>query len=160
TTPFPYAVGVDPFLHRAIVAFSTSNLGVLVNLNPDTASTCLPLSPGASPATPNVCVIGFVTLSTGASPQIAFEPLGHIAYVPPGGTGILEGVDLSATSHAPVQISKLTRTANTVQVTTVNPHGINSGIPSFGAPTVLVSGVPNGVTNNTSFNGAFQVTAV
>src|SRR5262249_7314076 len=91
---------------------------------------------------------------------IAFEPLGHIAYVTPGGTGILEGVDLSATSHAPVQISKLTRTANTVQVTTVNPHGINSGIPSFGAPTVLVSGVPNGVTNNTSFNGAFQVTAV
>src|SRR5262249_6485389 len=100
TTPFPYAVGVDPFLHPPIVAFSTSNLGVLVNLNPDTASTCLPLSPGAStclplspgasPATPNVCVIGFVTLSTGASPQIAFEPLGHIAYVTPGGTGILE----------------------------------------------------------------------
>jgi len=159
--PFPYAVGVDPFLHRALVAFASTNIGLIVNLNPDASVSCIK---SGSASTPHVCAIGFVTLSTGANPQIAFEALSHIAYVTPGapgvaGGGILEGVDLSSTTHNLVPISSLTRTANTVTVVTTQPHGINSGIPLFGAPTVLISNVPNG-TNGTSFDGSFQVTSV
>jgi hypothetical protein len=155
--PFPYSVGVDPFLHRALVAFASTNIGLIVNLDPSATEPCVV---GPTVPRPPYCPIGFVTLNTGAHPQIAFEPLGHIAYVTPGGGGILEGVDLSATSHGKVTISKLTRTANIVQVTTAMPHGLNSGVASIGAPTVLISGVPKGSTASTDFNGAFPVTAV
>src|SRR6266436_2432081 len=30
--PFPYSVGIDPFSHRAVVAFASTNVGLIVNL--------------------------------------------------------------------------------------------------------------------------------
>lgn len=151
--PFPYSVGVDPFLHRALVAFASTNVGLIVNLDGTASVSCLL---GSAP----YCPIGFVTLNTGTNPQVAFEPLGHLAYVTPGGSGLLEGVDLSSLSHGQVGIASLTRTANSVQVTTTAPHGLASGVAAIGSPSVLISNVPAGTTAGTNFNGAFPVTAV
>jgi DNA-binding beta-propeller fold protein YncE len=156
--PFPYAVGVDPFLHRAIVAFASTNIGLIVNLDPAANVNCILGAPIAAP--PQYCAIGFVTLTTGNHPQVAFEPGSHIAYVTPGGGGILEGVNLATLPSQPVGISKVARTANTVQVTTTTPHNLSSGVPPVGAPTVLISNVPPGTTNSTNFNGAFPITSV
>src|SRR4029077_8430719 len=46
TEPFPYSVGVDPLSHRAIVAFASTNVGLIINLdpNPPASLQCLPSS--------------------------------------------------------------------------------------------------------------------
>jgi DNA-binding beta-propeller fold protein YncE len=154
--PFPYAVGIDPFLHRALVAFASTNIGLIVNLNanPTKAPTCI-LAAASAP----YCVTGYVTLNTGAHPQVAFEPGAHIAYVTPGGGGLLEGINLATPPAAPVIITKAVRTANSVQITTKDPHNISSGVSGLGGPTVLIAGLPQG-TNKTNFNGTFPVTSV
>jgi DNA-binding beta-propeller fold protein YncE len=154
TEPFPYSVGIDPFLHRAVVAFASTNLGLIVNIDGAATVTCVL---GTGP----YCPVGYVALSTGAHPQIAFEPLGHIAYVTPGGGGVLEGVDLSALSGtgAPVNIKNISRVANLVTVTTAADHHLAAGVPVIGTPTVLITNVPPG-KNGTNFNGAFPVTSV
>src|SRR5262249_14410730 len=60
--PFPYSVGIDPFLHRAIVAFASTNVGLIVNLDGKASVSCIL---GTAP----YCPIGFVTLNTGTNPQ-------------------------------------------------------------------------------------------
>jgi len=156
--PFPYAVGIDPFLHNALVAFASTNLGLIVNLDPVKTVSCI-IGP-ATPPLPRYCVTGYVTLNTGPHPQVAFEPGAHIAYVTPGGGGLLEGINLATPPSAPVSITKAVRTANSVQITTATPHNISSGVSALGGPTVLISNVPPGATKNTNFNGTFPVTSV
>lgn len=147
TQPFPYAVGVDPFLHRAIVAFASTNVGLLVNFDPAATVTCLP-NPNTAPP---YCPIGFVSLNTGANPQVAFEPGAHRAYVAPGGGGSLASVDLSAAASAPVPINSLQRVANVVTVITASPHNLNASSPG----TVLIGGSQAG-----DFSGSFPVASV
>ena len=156
--PFPYSVGIDPFLHKALVAFASTNIGLVVNLDPAASVSCI-IGPPA-PALPRYCVTGYVTLNTGPHPQVAFEPGAHIAYVTPGGGGLLEGINLATLPSLPVAVTKVTRTSNSVQVTTSAPHNISSGISGLGGPTVLIANVPKGATSATNFNGAFPVTAV
>ncbi|HKS73707.1 MAG TPA: hypothetical protein VJQ82_10965, partial [Terriglobales bacterium] len=148
-SPFPYAVGVDPFLHRAIVAFASTNIGLLVNYDPNATPmpACLPNS-GTAP----YCAIAFVTLNTGANPQVAFEPESHLAYVTPGGLGNISAVNMSALSGQGIVIKSLTRTANVVQVTTATEHGLSVVNPG----SVLIAGVPQG-SKGTNFNGSFPV---
>src|SRR5207245_4583574 len=66
--PFPYSVGIDPFSHRAVVAFASTNIGLVLNLNADPNVTaklrCLPSPPTAPWALP-YCPIGYVTLNSG-----------------------------------------------------------------------------------------------
>jgi hypothetical protein len=40
--PFPYSVGIDPFAHRAVVAFASTNVGLIINLDKNAAVQCLP----------------------------------------------------------------------------------------------------------------------
>jgi DNA-binding beta-propeller fold protein YncE len=158
TEPFPYSVGVDPFSHRAIVAFATTNVGLIINLdpNPPASLQCLPSS------TTNVvwalpyCPIAYVTLATGSNPQVAFEGGAHLAYVSPGGLGLLSAVDLANPSTGSADITSATRASNVVTVTTAKPHNLAPGNPG----TVLISGLPGGKPNNTNFNGSFAVANV
>ncbi len=91
--PFPYSVGVDSLTHRALVAFASTNVGFIVNLDPtQPASVCLPGQPPA--AAPRHRPVASVTLNTGSNPQIALEPRVDLAYVTPGGGGNLSVVDL------------------------------------------------------------------
>jgi DNA-binding beta-propeller fold protein YncE len=151
--PFPYSVGIDPFKHRAIVAFASTNVGLIINLDPAvTPAKCiLP----ATKATPQYCPIAYVTLNTGTNPRVAFEPGARLAYVTPGGAGILSAVDLANPSTGSVVISAATRASNVVTITTKTPHNLNPA----NAGTVLISNVPQG-KNSTNFNGSFAVASV
>ena len=153
--PFPYSVGIDSLTHRALVAFASTNVGFIVNLDPtQPASVCLPGQPPA--AAPTYCAVASVTLNTGSNPQVALEPRVDLAYVTPGGGGNLSVVDLQhVAAQARVPIDKATRTSNVVTVTTSTAHNLNPGHPG----TVLISGLPPG-TGGTIFDGSFSVTSV
>jgi DNA-binding beta-propeller fold protein YncE len=154
--PFPYSVGIDPFSHRAVVAFASTNIGLIVNLNADPKVTaklkCLPSATNTIWTLP-YCPIDYVTLNTGANPQVAFEPGARLAYVTPGGAGLLSAVDLANPSAGSVAIASATRASNVVTITTSTAHNLNPGNPG----TVLISGLPAGSTNKTDFNGSFSV---
>jgi DNA-binding beta-propeller fold protein YncE len=154
-SPFPYSVGVDSLTHRGLVAFASTNVGFIVNLDPtQSASICLPGQPPAAP--PTYCPIASVTLNTGSNPQIALEPRVDLAYVTPGGAGNLSVVDLQhIAAQSRVPIATATRTSNVVTVTTSTAHNLNPGNPG----TVLISGLPAG-TGGTIFDGTFSVTSV
>jgi 6-phosphogluconolactonase (cycloisomerase 2 family) len=156
--PLPYAIGVDPDTNLALVAYSSTstssaaNLGFVVNLNQGSNAPfgCLANS-GKTPP----CVFSQVTLNTGAYPQIAMAPHGHMAYVSPGGSGVVRGVDVTQSSTS-VGISSLSLAVGVVTVTTSNTlTGTIPGIPF----TVLISGVPtSNSAGNTNFNGVFSAT--
>ncbi len=150
--PFPYSVGIDPFSHRAVVAFASTNVGLVINLDHNATVQCLPNAAWSSP----YCPIGYVTLNTGANPQVAFEPGARLAYVTPGGAGLLSAVNLANPSVVPVDIASAIRASNIVTITTSASHNLNPGNPG----TVLISGLPAGKTNGTDFNGSFSVGAV
>src|SRR5438477_1199398 len=141
--PFPYSVGVDPFTDRALVAFASTNVGLIINLdpnftfNPDPKVPPQCILPGPASA-PNYCPIGYVTLNSGPNPQVAFEAGARMAYVTPGGAGLLSALDLSnaAKGSLGVPIASATRASNVVTITTSSSHNLNPSNPG----TVLVSG--------------------
>src|SRR5712692_7722586 len=160
--PLPYAIGVDPDTNLALVAYSSTstssaaNLGFIVNLNQGAGAPfgCLANS-GQTPP----CIFSQVTLNTGAYPQIATAPHGHRAYVAPGGSGIVTGVNLTQPSTS-VGLSTLSLTSGIVTATTTSGStltGLVPGIPT----TVLISGVPlpntAGNTTAANFNGVFSI---
>jgi hypothetical protein len=154
--PFPYSVGIDPFSHRAVVAFASTNVGLIVNLNADPNVTanlkCLPSFTNVTWKLP-YCPISYVTLNTGTNPQVAFEPGARLLYVTPGGAGLLSAVDVKNPSAGSVGITSASRASNVVTITTAAAHNLNPGNPG----TVLISGLPVGATNKTDFNGSFPV---
>ncbi|MHB8607558.1 MAG: beta strand repeat-containing protein [Candidatus Acidiferrales bacterium] len=165
--PLPYAIGVDPDTNMAIVAYSSTatatsaNLGFLVNLNTGANPYGCPLvsSPPQNGAPNGECIYAQVTLNTGAYPQIAMAPHGHLAFVTPGGQGALQGVDVTkASTFAGIQ--SLTLAAGIVTVTTTASNGLVPG--NSGA--VLISGVPGpgtpGNSTTANFNGVFTVAAL
>ncbi len=156
--PLPYSIGVDPDTNLALVAYSSTssssaaNLGFVLNLNPDVAGS----NPFGCPllaASTHVgqCLYSQVTLNTGAYPQIAMAPHGHLAFVTPGGSGTVRGVDLTQTSTSTTILSAVL-TAGLVTVTTTSANGLIPG----NAGTVFITGVSKG-TNGTDFNGVFDV---
>ncbi|HYL61090.1 MAG TPA: hypothetical protein VE077_00590 [Candidatus Methylomirabilis sp.] len=159
--PLPYAIGVDPDTNMALVAYSStsmssaSNLGFIVNLNTGANPYGCPLST-SSPAPTSECLFAQVTLNTGAFPQIAMAPHGHLAFVTPGGPGVVQGVDVTKASTS-AAIQSLTLAAGIVTVTTTTANGLVPG----NSGTVLITGVPTtNSANNTNFNGVFSVFVV
>src|SRR2546425_682706 len=130
--PFPYSVGIDPFSHRAVVAFASTNVGLIVNLDPAVTPSCLPFV-----AQSTYCPIAYVTLTTGAAPQVAFEAGARLAYVTPGGAGFLSGVNLANPSGASVDIVSATRASNVVTITTKESHNLSPGNPGTDRKSVV-----------------------
>ena len=174
TSPSPYAVGIDPFTHRALVAFASTNAGFVVNLDPAQTPACLS---GTAP----YCPVASIGTNTGAHPQIVFDPDLRVSYVTPGGAGAMSVVDLnnlSASALPPSCPNPLPsppptppagtaciaaspdgakRTLNSVTIKTATPHGID---PARGG-TVFISGVTSAATSSpTNFNGSFRATSV
>ncbi len=160
--PLPYAIGVDPDTNMGVVAYSSTsassaaNLGFLVNLNTGiNPYGCMNTGDKAP------CLFAQVTLNSGAYPQVAMAPEGHVAYVTPGGSGALQGVNVTKPS-ASAYISTLTLAAGIVTVTTTASNGLVPG----NSGTVLITGVPApgaaGSANPTTanFNGVFNVVAI
>jgi DNA-binding beta-propeller fold protein YncE len=154
--PLPFSIGVDRDTNLAMVAYSSTssssfaNVGFVVNLNQGAGAPygCL----GGSGTPP--CIYSQVTLNTGAYPQVAMAPHGHLAFVTPGGSGVVRGVDVTQPSTS-VGISSVSLASGIVTVTTTGTlTGIIPGIPT----TVLISGVPTtNSANNTNFNGVFSI---
>jgi DNA-binding beta-propeller fold protein YncE len=160
--PLPYSIGVDPDTNMGVVAYSSTsassaaNLGFLVNLNTGiNPYGCMNTGDKAP------CLFAQVTLNSGAYPQVAMAPEGHVAYVTPGGSGALQGVNVTKPS-ASAYISTLTLAAGIVTVTTTASNGLVPG----NSGTVLIAGVPApgaaGSANPTTanFNGVFNVVAI
>jgi len=158
--PLPYSIGVDPDTNLALVAYSSSsiasaaNVGFVVNLNQGAGAPfgCL----GGTGTPP--CLYSQVTLNTGQYPQIAMAPHGHFAYVTPGGSGVMRGVDVTQPSTS-LGITSATLSSGVVTVTaSATLTGIVPGIPT----TVLIKDVPKlnpGTANEVNFNGVFSVNA-
>jgi DNA-binding beta-propeller fold protein YncE len=163
--PLPYAIGVDPDTNMAVVAYSSTsassaaNLGFLVNLNTGSAPPFGCINDTTANKNPGPCVSAQVTLNTGAYPQVAMAPHGHLAFVTPGGSGVLQGVDVTKASSS-AQIQTLTIAAGIVTVTTTKANGLVPG----NSGTVLIKGVPGpgtpGNSTTANFNGVFTVAAV
>jgi DNA-binding beta-propeller fold protein YncE len=157
--PLPYSIGVDPDTNLALVAYSSSsissaaNVGFIVNLNQGAGAPYGCLGGTGSPP----CLYSQVSLNTGANPQIAMAPHGHTAYVTPGGSGIMRGVDVTQPSTS-LAISGISLTSGVATVTTASTlTGIVPGIPT----TVLIAGVPplSSGSNTVNFNGVYSVNA-
>ncbi len=184
--PLPYSIGVDPDSNMALVAYSSTvvstaaNLGFVVNLNPDSATSPNPygcvLDHALNQSSTKVgqCLSSQVTLNNGAYPQIATAPHGHLALVTPGGSGVIRGVDVTKPSADNVVLSS-TLTAGLVTVT-IDPGHCPPPIPDpnptatpptnfcpfsmvpGNAGTVLITGVkPGNMSNDAFFNGNFSV---
>ena len=151
--PMPYSIGVDPDSKLALVAYSSTsnlssaNLGFVVNLNSGSNPPFGCLDPTV---TTGPCIHSQVTLNTGAYPHIAVAAHSHLAYVTPGGSGVVQGVDLTKKSTS-TQIASASLTAGQVTITTTTAHGLIPG----NAGTVLITGV---TSKTVDFNGVFNVT--
>ncbi|HUN63991.1 MAG TPA: hypothetical protein VMU53_18470 [Candidatus Sulfotelmatobacter sp.] len=150
-SPMPYAVGVDPTTHYGVVAFSNAFIGFVVDVNPNTSST--PPTCFVSSQTPP-CALTSVSMNTGATPQVVMQPGVPVAYVMPGGTGVMSVVNLLATNNT-VTIAAAPNgvvcTNDIVTVTTPTINGLNPSSPG----SVLISGV-----SPASYNGTYNVLSV
>lgn len=151
----PFSVGVDPGTHLGVVAYSTTNIGFIVDVNPnlDGSDTRTCFIAGQTPP----CVIGPVSMVTGAYPRVVVQPQAPFAYVTPGGNGSTSLVNLlqqgKKADIAPAVSGGTSGAVRTVGITKIictqaTPHGIN---PALGG-TVIISGL-----TPDSFNGTFQV---
>ena len=165
--PMPYSIGVDPDSNLGLVAFSSTsaftfaNVGFIVNLNPNTSDAsgnatnpygcALGQTINSASNKFGQCLYSQVTMNTGTYPHVAVGPHSHIAYVAPGGSGAVLGVDVTKTSTS-TPIASASLTAGVVTVTTTTPHGLIPG----NAGTVLISGVQSS-SSSVDFNGVYTV---
>jgi DNA-binding beta-propeller fold protein YncE len=159
--PAPFAFGVDPSTHLGVVAYVNTNIGFIVDVNPNLGGTdthtCF--LPGQTPP----CVIAPVSINTGPSPRVVMQPNVPLAYVTPGGgfgtTSVVDllqqGTSVKILPFSSTGLSGASRTAGTTTIRTETPHGIN---PILGG-TVIISGVTTN-TANSNFNGTYQIVQV
>ena len=159
--PTPYAVGVDPGTHLGVVAYSSTNIGFIVDVNPnlDGTDTRACFLSGQTPP----CVIAPVSINTGPTPRVVMQPQVPLAYVTPGGgfgsTSVVDllqqGISVKILPFSSTGPSGAKRTAGITTIHTETAHGIN---PLLGG-TVIISGVTTN-TANSNFNGTYQIIQV
>jgi len=159
--PAPFAFGVDPGTHLGVVAYVSTNIGFIVDVNPnlDGTDTHVCFVPGQTPP----CVIAPVSINTGPTPRVVMQPQVPLAYVTPGGgfgaTSVVDllqqGTSVKILPFSSTGPSGATRTAGITTIRTQSPHGIN---PLLGG-TVIISGVMTSNANS-NFNGTFQIVQV
>jgi len=153
--PTPYSVGVDPGTHLAALAYASTNIGFIVDVNPNLDGsdkhTCFINSTAKTPP----CVIAPVSMVTGSTPQVVMAPGAPLAYVTPGGQGSNAVVDLlqqGVTAQIAPAVSGGTsgavRTSGIVKIITLTPHGIN---PALGGSVIIAGLLP------ADLNGTYQV---
>ncbi|MFY9689104.1 MAG: hypothetical protein WAJ86_04150 [Candidatus Acidiferrales bacterium] len=119
--PPPYAIGVNPLTHRAIVAYQSASLATILDVT----------DVGGTPGLTEVQTIGGSQSNftgTGATPAVAIDPRLNWAVVTPGGAGEVSVVDLGTDSgpgqpqgRTPYGVANLLLT-QTVQGVGINPE--------------------------------------
>ena len=101
--PAPFAVGVNPLTHRAVIAYASSNIATIFDLSTNPPSLVCTMG-GSDPTMPNNCAVNANSntppVSTGPTPSIAVEPQLNWAIVTPGGSGTVSIVDLGSDASA------------------------------------------------------------
>jgi DNA-binding beta-propeller fold protein YncE len=153
TQPAPYAIGVDPGTHLAALAYANTNIGFIVDVNPnlDNSDTHTCFISSQKPP----CVIAPVSMVTGSTPQVVMEPGAPLAYVTPGGQGsnavvdlLQQGVSAQIAPAVSGGTSGAVRTSGIVKIITLTPHGIN---PALGGSVIIAGLLP------ADLNGTYQV---
>lgn len=184
--PIPYSIGVDPDSNLALVAFSstsaltTANLGIVVNLNPNVSTSPYGCTLGQSISSGSnqfgQCLYAQVSLNNGAYPQIAMAPHGHLALVTPGGSGVVQGVDVTRKSttniikSATLSAGLVTVTIDTTQIQksfgatptscpTSSPCSLMM-VPGNAGTVTITNMTPGNSANKALFNGVFPVSVL
>lgn len=115
TSPIPFAVGINPITHRALVAYQSTN-----------QATVLDLSSG-TPTIVQQVGSGLVSFGTGKNPAVAIDPRLNWAVVAPGGTGAVSLVDLGFNASGGQPSGRVPQVVGTISIsTTVQGIGINT----------------------------------
>jgi hypothetical protein len=156
--PLPVAFGEDPTTHLGVLAYASTNIAFIVDVNPnlDGSDKRPCFIQGKTPP----CVIAPVSVNTGPTPKVVMQPNVPLAYVTPGGgygsTSVVDllqtGTNVKILPFSSTGTSGATRTAGITLIHTSTPHGIN---PVLGG-TVIIAGVTT-MTTNSNFNGTYQV---
>lgn len=116
--PPPFSIGVDSLTHRALVAYSSTNIATVVDL---AATQVVCILGGSNPSMPLNCSTIPLTLtrpvSTGLNPQVAVDPQLNWAVVTPGGAGAISLVDLGSPATAS-QVARIPNVIATLTLTT------------------------------------------
>ncbi len=148
TTPAPvaYAVGVNSLTHRAIVAYSSSNIATIFDLSTTPPSLVCTVG-GSDPTMPNNCAVNANSntppVSTGPTPAIAVEPQLNWAIVTPGGSGSVSIVDLGSDATS----NQVARVPNVLAFLNISTNIDSVAINTETEQAVLVD--PNTTTMNT-----------
>jgi YVTN family beta-propeller protein len=119
SAPLPFAIGVNPVTHRAIVAYQSTNEAMVLDVS-DVSGT---------PALSSVQVIGGNSslYGTGAKPGVAIDPKLNWAVVTPGGAGTISLVDLGVHVSAGEPNGRAPQVVGDLSISTsVQGVGINS----------------------------------
>ncbi|MGO9591465.1 MAG: beta strand repeat-containing protein [Candidatus Acidiferrales bacterium] len=131
--PLPYSVGANPLTHRAIVAYQSSSLAMILDVSDS----------GGAPGLTKVQTIGGSSSNftgTGATPGIAVDPRLNWAVVTPGGAGGISVVDLGVDAspsqpegRSPYAVANLLL-SQTVQGVAIDPetHNVFFSDPNTG----------------------------
>lgn len=144
--PVPYAVGVNPLTHRALIAYSSSNIATIFDLSTTPPSLVCTVG-GSDPTMPNNCAVNANSntrpVSTGPTPAIAIEPQLNWAVVTPGGSGNVSIVGLGSDATT----NQVARVPNVIASLTISTNIDSAAINAETEQAVLVD--PNTTTMNT-----------
>ena len=112
---FPaFSVGVNPLTHRGVIAYESTNEVSIIDLTTTPATVIQQVGGASNP------------ISTGATPQIAVDPVLNWAVITPGGAGTISIVDLGQPASEGTGIRIPNLVATLTLTTSVNGISINT----------------------------------
>ncbi len=146
TSPIPFAVGINPITHRALVAYQSTNQATVLDLSSGTPTVVQQVGGG------------LVSFGTGTNPAVAIDPRLNWAVVTPGGAGAVSLVDLGLSASAGQPSGRTPQVVGSIAITTTTQGiGINTEtheafLSDPQAGTLTTFSLLN-YTVNTVFNG-------
>lgn len=110
----PFSVGINPLTHRGVIANESTNIVTIIDLTTNPASVIQQVGGATNP------------ISTGATPQIAVDPILNWAVITPGGAGTISIVDLGQPASQGTGIRNPNLVATLTLTTTINGVGLNT----------------------------------
>lgn len=166
--PLPYSIGVNPLTHRALIAYSITNIATVVDLSTNPPSLVCVLG-GSNPSMANNCSTTPNTntppVSTGPAPAVAVDPQLNWAVVTPGGSGAVTIVGLGTQATA-TQVARVpdvvasTTLSPSVQGVAINTETNQALLTDPNQPTVTSFSVLDQTINNASSSQGQAAAAV